>query len=166
MLKLFGALILFAACVLLGFFYAERLRLRKNFLNAFISFLTDLRTRLRYESSDIKDLIFVCSYEKELSAIHSCFGKECSGTVEKIWEEACAVCKNEFSLNSEDLKVLTGFGSKLGASDVSGQLEHIDLYSELLRKRLADAEGTLEKNAKLYRTLGFFAGAAAVIFIM
>lgn len=63
----------------------------------------------------------------------------------------------------EDKELYRGFVQGLGDSDVSSQLEHIELYSSLLEKNLKKAEEAREKKSRLCVSLGLF---GAVLFCL
>ena len=69
-------------------------------------------------------------------------------------------------LNKEDLKVLTEFFSLVGMGDAESQILRCETYSELLKKRLQNAELEVKEKAKLYSTLGFFSGLFIVILLI
>ena len=84
----------------------------------------------------------------------------------EIWSGRVSVIPSKFGLKNSDRVLLLEFGEQLGKTDVDGQLKHLELYEELFKKQLTDAENEINKKSKLYKTMGFFVGTAAALMII
>lgn len=58
------------------------------------------------------------------------------------------------------------FCQGIGTSDLEGQLEHCDIYSEAFRKLLDSAQKQREEKERLYVSLGAFSALAAFILLV
>ena len=66
----------------------------------------------------------------------------------------------------KDRELFQNFVQGLGASDTQGQLEHLELYMDLLRERLREAREEYMQKNRLYIALGLFAGVALCVIIL
>ena len=85
-------------------------------------------------------------------------------SAKEAWIQAIELSKT--SMNKEDLEVLKGFGKLLGKTDMEGQVSQIELTNQFVDTQIKKAEKELEKNEKLYKTLGTVFGLALVILLM
>lgn len=160
LLKLCGAALLTLAGAAGGGWYAKRLRLRRDFLCDFIAFLDSLATLLRYRNEDIFTSVNSAGelIRFPLEARQQPFAQ--------AWEAQTAALPMRYALSRQDTALLHAFGTKLGATDIQGQLSHIALYRTLFEKQLAAADEDIKSKAKLYRTLGIFTGASAALMMI
>ena len=72
----------------------------------------------------------------------------------------------DYILKNDDIVVLEDFGKALGTTDVEGQLNHIELYKNILNSQLIKSKEEYKEKSKLYKVLGFFTGSIiAIMFI-
>jgi stage III sporulation protein AB len=69
-------------------------------------------------------------------------------------------------LSEAQYEIVRAFGSCIGKSNEELQLKHLEYYTKAMRAETEKQKAVLEKNVKLYRTLGFAIGAAIVIFVI
>ena len=161
LIKLIGALFLLLSTTVCGFYLSNRLKLRRDFLLAFLEFLTNLETNIRFTSSDIITLVKRSS-PNYLSDI---FYTE-SRTFTEYWSESIGKIPKSYGLKTDDYSLLNEFGKVLGTTDIEGQLNHIELYKTLFNNSLYNSEKEYKNMGKLYRLLGFFCGAMlSIMFI-
>ncbi len=148
-----------------GYYMSKSLYRRRDFLSAFIVFLGTLSTEIRYSSDNIFTLVSRCASSDELN----CFQPETvviTQPFKNIWNKCVLTIPKAYALKASDVNLLLEFGSQLGATDVEGQLKHIELYTQLFEKQLNSAEEAIAKKSKLYKTMGFFVGTAAALMMM
>ncbi len=92
-----------------------------------------------------------------LAAEEPCFPAEPKTALRKAGESLLR--------EAEDKELYRGFVQGLGDSDVSSQLEHIELYSSLIDKNLKKAEEAREKKSRLCVSLGVF-GAVLLCLVL
>ena len=159
-LKVCGAFLLSAAGILTGFLFARRLAVRRRFFREFSAFLTALKTALRYRNEDIFTLV---NQSGELFHVaQSCGGQP----FEAAWKGAIADFPKRWCLNAGDMALLRDFGAGLGKTDLEGQAAHIEWYMSACEKRRQEADGDVRQKARLYKTLGMFAGVSAAILFL
>ncbi len=164
-LKIIGAILIVFAGFMAGNSFSKKLHERKNFLKAFIVFLTNLSTQLRYNSSDIFTLINTSNQISELQ-FFDFEDIEPNQPFSKLWKTKIRALPKSLSLTKTDIEMLIEFGSELGKTDIDGQLTHIELYKTVFEKQLSDAESAIGQKSKLYKTMGFFAGTATALMII
>ena len=161
-LKITGAVLLVLSTTFCGFMLSVRLKSRCKFLLAFQDFLCTLETNIRYNTDDIIRLI-------EKSAINpmlSVFSGTKHSDFSNYWQKAITSIPQSYGLKNDDITVLENFGKALGTTDVEGQLNHIELYKNILNSQLIKSKEEYKEKSKLYKVLGFFTGSIiAIMFI-
>lgn len=158
-LKVCGAFLLSAAGILTGFLFARRLHTRRRFYREFSAFLTSLKTALRYRGDNIFTLV---NQSGDLFAVTE-IGDQ---PFEAAWKNAVEDFPKRWCLNSGDMSLLHDFGAGLGKTDYEGQIAHIEWYIAACEKRRQEADGDVRQKARLYKTLGMFAGVSAAILFL
>ena len=107
------------------------------------------------------------NFAKSLSFI-----SECVALTEKgkdfmtAWELSVKNDKSVSLLSPQDVQLLLSYGSQLGTTDVSGQINLCVLYQKLFEEKLKTAQNYEEHYGKIYRQSGIFIGAAIIILIL
>ncbi len=159
--KLFGAGFLLLCCTLYGFYRAYALRLRSSFLVDFIDFLTRLETNIRYFGDDIFSLIRI-SAPSSLSFVF----EDKREPFSDYWKSCIKRIPKSYKLSRDDIQKLYEFGETLGTTDAQGQINHILVYKSVFEQSLKNARKDCESKSRLYKTLGFFAGAVLALMII
>lgn len=163
-LKILGGLLLVLSGFSAGWFCSKKLLMRKDFFKKLLSFVSSLSTQLRYSTSDIFTLVSLSAGTSGLDFFD--LSEESGTPFYDIWSERVSGIPAKFGLKNIDRTLLLEFGEQLGKTDVDGQLKHLELYEELFKKQLTDAENEINKKSKLYKTMGFFVGTAAALMII
>ena len=159
--KLFGAGMILLCCTLCGFYYSYKLSLMLNFLNGVIDFLSRLETNIRYFGDDVFKLIRL-SAPTSLSE----YFYEKKTPFNTYWDNAVQKLAKAYSVSPEIKHNLTEFGRMLGATDVEGQIKHIGVYKSVFTTERDNFQKEYKTKARLYKTLGFFAGAVLALLIL
>lgn len=159
--RIFGAVMIVACSTLWGFYCSYRLKLRVRFLADFSEFLAALQTNIRYFGGDIFSLIKISAP----SSIAFILGDE-RASFPDFWKNSIAKIPKSYSLKADDYSELFEFGNLLGTTDVEGQLSHIQIYKNTFEQILKDAQSESKTKSRLFKTLGFFAGAALALMII
>ena len=77
-----------------------------------------------------------------------------------------ALNMEELNINEEDKLALSNLSKLLGKTDVTGQLNQIELTTDFLDSQIKKAEQQRDKSEKMYRMLGMLIGMAIVIILM
>ena len=158
--RVVGAALVLVSCTAFGFYSAYRLGLRNKFLRAFLSLLSRLETGVRYSREDIVTLIKASS-PKTLSA---CFPD--GDDPRRFLDETVGRFKTSFNLNSETVLALEYFASFIGSSDVDGQINHLRLCQSSFEQLYNNSLEEYKTKSRLYKILGFFAGAALALVML
>ena len=70
------------------------------------------------------------------------------------------------NITNEDKMALANLGKLLGKTDLKGQIEQIEMTEDFLDEQIRKARSKMNKNEKLYRTLGMVVGLAIVIILI
>ena len=70
------------------------------------------------------------------------------------------------NLLKNDIDVLKGMAKLLGKTDIDGQISEIELTDNFLNLQFDEAKKALDKNEKVYKSLGVICGLALVIVLI
>ena len=70
------------------------------------------------------------------------------------------------NITNEDKLALSNLGKLLGKTDILGQINQIEMTEDFLEEQIRKAEKEMDKNEKLYRTLGMILGLTIVIILI
>lgn len=163
-LKFLGCIMLLAATTSTGFMLSRRLSKRRDFLKAFIAFINSVTTNIRYSSADIFTVI--TSSANSDSLLYFAIDTAQNLPFEAVWKDKIDNIPKHLSLTEADKKLLYEFGTQLGKTDVDGQMKHLELYKISFTKQLSFAEEAIKQKSKLYKSMGFFAGAAIALMMI
>lgn len=164
MLKFLGCILLVGATTTAGILLSRRLYKRRDFLKDFIAFINSVTTNIRYNSADIFTVVALCADSDSLSYFE--LGTAQNIPFEAVWKDKVDNIPRHLSLTEADKKLLYEFGTQLGKTDVDGQLKHLELCKISFAKQLSFAEEAIKQKSKLYKSMGFFAGAAIALLMI
>ncbi len=147
MFKLILSIVLVFCSGFIGQSFSSRLVLRKNTIEDFIIIFETALSKIEYTSSSLFEIF-------EDNGTNYKFNEEKAFLPQ--WNEM--LDKYKFILKKEDIKLLKEFGTILGTSDVSSQMNHIKLYIKLLEEQRTAAQTEIDKKSKIYRVFGFSIG--------
>ena len=159
--KLIGAGLVLLCSTLTGFYYSYRLSLKLSFYNSLIDFLSRLSTNIRYFGGDVYKLISLSAP----SALSEFFAEKKTPFL-NYWNNAVQKLTKTYNLSAEVSNNLAEFGKLLGATDVEGQINHIGVYKGVFRAERDNFQKDCKIKARLYKSLGFFAGAVLALLII
>jgi len=168
MIKIFGCIIVFAACALIGYFLASSKYERVKEIRSFIQALNMLETEIRFAlctlpEAFIKISLLVDEKTGEIFKLASENMEKIKTNASSAWKSALEEKGTSFSLNSEDFLILKSLGDSLGNSDVENQVKSIRLVVERLKNQEHKAEEERYKNGKLLKSMGVLGGLTLVI---
>lgn len=79
----------------------------------------------------------------------------------EAWEKC--IDNSKLMLLNEDKEALKSLGKLLGSTDISGQINQLNLVNTFLDEQIKDAVESKGKNEKMYKKLGIIVGLAVVI---
>ena len=149
MLKLFGALLIFSACALFGFYKSYELKSRIKALKNIYSGLDLMYIQISNSSEELPDILKRCFKEcPEIVCNGSKVGIKCS------------------SLKKTDALPLEKLFSTLGQSDCENECAKIRLCKAETEKNIKLAENAYNEGAKLCQSLGICVGLALGIMVI
>ena len=158
---------LLGVCSYMGIAMAGKFRLRLNQLQDFKKALTLLQTKMKYTYQPIPEIFAQIgqTMPEPVGNIFLVSSQQMENlTAQQAWEQTVQNART--NLKKEDKQVLLEFGKQLGKTDIEGQESQIALTLTFLENRIEEAKKELEKNAKLYQTLGVVSGLALVIILL
>lgn len=162
MIKLLGCLLIVTSSVCIGLNYINTLRKRVSGISAMIELLSALKIKINYEFSVLPELLM--QMQKKATDTESIFLNECVASLKRgddlksAWYAGVSRFSEQMHLIKSDTDILYEFSICLGDSDVSGQISNIQLYTEMLRKNLHDAEDILKEKSKVTLSCSLFGG--------
>lgn len=87
-------------------------------------------------------------------------------TANEAWVKSLEDEKIHTSFTNSDVDIIKGLSKMLGSVDLEGQINNIDLISELLNNQIAEATTEKNKNEKMYKTLGTSIGLVIAIILL
>lgn len=155
-------LIVFCACVMVGFIISNRFSKRKKFFESLIAFADKLSVEINFSRERLRVLIenFDAGNKKNLLSIDQKFldylDKKCDLTVEDIFG------KNDL-LKSEEKEFVLLFLKTLGRSDVENQTKEIQSFISRFNEMKAVCDADHKKYGSLSMKLGIIAGLFCAI---
>lgn len=122
--------------------------------------LQELRAGIGYSSRPLTELLL----EQDGSPFCREAAKQKSFSEDPV--RALELAGDALFFREKDRALFRGFAQGLGSSGTASQLEHIDLYAAMLEPHLQEARSDREKKARLYVSLGLFAGIAACLVLL
>lgn len=163
-IKFFDIILIIVISAYIGISKARTFSIRVLKLRNLKSSFNMFKSKLEFTYEPIKCIFEEISkivYSDDNNIFKSYIENMKNGNFENAWN--LAVAENSYSLTSEDIKIISGFGNLLGKTDLKGQLNEIELANEFLDKQILDAEESRKKNDKLYKSLGVIIGITIVI---
>lgn len=165
MIKLILSLILIIVSSLIGNSFSVKLIARKNTLSSIHNSIKKIKTLICFGGMDIHRVIEECFCTPEFPLMEAeVFYDNCD--FDKAFNESVSKISRNYSLTKADKELLCQFGSELGTTDITGQIAHTELYSQLFSERLDNVKAEENAKSKLYRVLGFSLGCAISLLIV
>ncbi|WP_127585978.1 stage III sporulation protein SpoIIIAB [Paenibacillus koleovorans] len=168
MLKLIGAMLVIAACTLLGLAKAARYARRPRQLRLLIQVLQRLETEMTYGATPLADALrrIAAQAADPIGAmlLDAAERMDPGGeTAKASWQEATRLHWRYTALQDSEREVWSQLGFTLGVSDREDQVKHLRLAASLLQTEEQVAWEEQRRYEKMWRSLGVLAGALIVI---
>ncbi len=139
-LKIIGCLLIFSACALCGISASGKFYKRKKVLNDISLGFDKAACRLKRGGADRKRII-----EESFKDVI-------------ITDKNGEISISQAGLNLDDKKILDSYFSGFGRENTEKELKNLELTASLIKIQYESAVKEEEKNASLFKTLGFCAG--------
>lgn len=164
MLKITGAVMIFAACCGMGFGKSMEYKKRIRDLLTLKKILLMLRGEIKYARTPLSEAFSIIGKKVEhvlgefLIQVSQQMDEQQGETFSQIWEENLKEILVKSALLKEDKRQLIRFGSQLGYLDREMQLATIDFQVEQLEGQIKRLEEDQGKRSRVCNCLGVFAG--------
>lgn len=135
-------------------------------LNLFRRMTDETATLIRYRSLTVREIFLMLKENRtysDLLFLQNADFSDKSRPVGEIWQESI---DSDFTLSSEEKKLLIQLGRQLGTTDTEGQLSVISVFNESLDTMIEKQSEKYAVKGKLCRSMGILAGAMAGILII
>lgn len=135
-------------------------------LNLFRRMTDETATLIRYRSLTVREIFLMLKENgayADLLFLQNADFSDKSRPVGEIWQESI---DSDFTLSSEEKKLLIQLGRQLGTTDTQGQLSVISVFNESLDTMIEKQSEKYAVKGKLCRSMGILAGAMAGILII
>ncbi len=155
MFKMLLCIVIVTCATLIGFSYSSKLYKRKAVLQNFVLELRKCSTQMRYVSPQLSQIFSDNFMNYNFSDSMPFYSQ---------WTDMLDGYSDVLSKN--DIATLNAFAKNLGTTDTIGELNNIELYTEMLEKNIENAQNDIDKKSKLYKTLGLSAGITVSILLI
>jgi len=162
--KIIGALAIIASCTMLGFELSSHLIKRVHILEVWQQVLQRMSGLIRHTKTPLYEMYEIFAAEKgEVGAFFSSLLK-CGGeSTFESWKRNM----NEMKwLSGADAEILLNLAKGLGTGDLDTQIKDIDFALDGITSALHQAKEISARDAKMYRSISFFAGVTVAILLI
>ena len=149
----------------IGFVLSKRFSYRVKELQSFLS----ASNVIKFTKEPLSEIF---EYISEITNDSiSAFFKDAGENIKKVdtktaWEEAINKNKEKFELKKEDIVIIKDFGTRIGKTDVEGQLSEIALFNSFLKEQIIKAKDEQKRDEKMYKSLGGVIGLGIIILLV
>ena len=167
-MKWIGACLCFLTSLGIGWTAGRNERKRTEECEAFLELFVYIQNQVGYFLAPTKLMYqnFHHAVLEKTGFLNALCAHEADEVYFDVWENALKASRQNMNLSEEQLEIVRAFGSCIGKSNEELQLKHLEYYTKALQKETEKQKMQMQKNIKLYRTLGFSAGAAILILVI
>ena len=167
-MKWIGAVLCFCVSVTLGWMAGKNEKVRTAQCEAFLEFFVYIQNQVGYFLAPTKLMYknFHNGVLEKTGFPEALCAHEEDEVYFDVWERALHDCKEHMNLSEKQFEIVRAFGSCIGKSNEQLQLKYLEYYTKEMRAETEKQRAQMQKNIKLYRTLGFAAGAAILILVI
>lgn len=171
MLKILSCVLILFSSASLGYLKSKDFERRQKILTAFKTNVVFMQNEMSFVKTNIIDIIKKLSNSR---CVTDAFYKEILIEYEKQGESAISdlwvksahnIFKDEPVLKG-DLEVICLMADGIGKSDVEGQNKIFNTVKSALDIKIDEAVTDKNKNAKLYKSLGFYMGVLIIVMFL
>ena len=164
-IKFIISVIIVGICTYLWIDKAKTYNLRVSELKKIKNALNYFKSKIEFTYEPIKEILDGISksvYRDEDNIFKIARDNMKLENISIAWNNAI---ESEEKIIEEDKEILKMFGKLLGKTDKKGQINEINLALEFINNQIEKAEQEMQKNTKLYKSLGLIIGVGIVIII-
>lgn len=167
-MKWIGAVLCFCVSVAVGWMAGKNEKERTAQCEAFLEFFIYIQNQVSYFLAPTKLMYKNFRHEalQKTGFPEALCAHEEDEVYFDVWARALSECKDRLNLSEEQYEIVRAFGACIGKSNEELQRKHLEYYTNEMRAQTEKQRAQMQKNIKLYRTLGFSAGAAVLILVI
>lgn len=172
MVQSIGICMILAVTTLTGAYFCLREKYRLQDLRELERAMVMLESQIRYLSVPLSEVLENISYQTSgqvgvlMQETAKAMAEKTGETADKIWETVWLQHLSHTYFSGEDYQSILRFGKTLGYLDQEQQKNSTDLFLTELRQKCGQLERRLEKNGRLYYSMGFLGGLLLVIVLL
>ena len=167
-MKWIGAGICFLISVAVGWSAGKNEKARTRQCEAFVEFFVYIHNQVSYFLAPTK--LMYKNFHNDILEKTGFLDALCAHEKDEVyfdaWARALSDCRERLNLSETQYEIVRAFGAGIGKTNEELQLKHLEYYTKAMRTETEKQKQQMKKNIKLYRTLGFSAGAAVLILVL
>jgi len=167
-----GAILILAATTLCGFAFAAKEKYRLKDLEEIERGILLMKNQISYLGTPLTELLEQISWKTEgitglaFQEISRQMEERRGDSAEEIWEGTWLKIGKKSYLTAVDLEELVSFGRTLGFIEKEQREGSMDMLLHYLREKQEGIKKRLEKNGRLYYSMGVLSGLLLVITLL
>lgn len=167
-----GAFMIISATTLVGFAFAAKEKYRRKELGEIERGILLMKNQISYLGTPLGELLGQISWKTEgvaglaFQEIANRMEERQGNSAEEIWESTWVEVGKKSYLTAVDLEELTAFGRTLGFLEKEQQEGSMDMLLHYLREMQEKISKRLDKNGRLYYSMGVLSGLLLVITLL
>lgn len=151
----------------MGFAYTKKLKKAKEELRLILLFLERFKTQIRFYRRSLFEGLSTISKDLQFSSL-SFIGEAAIYMKEQPFPEAWerAVINWQGEISDEDKKRLASLSGILGAFDVQGQTDALEILEEEFERSYKQQQELVQTKGKLVRSLGLLMAAGLFVLVI
>ena len=168
MIKLIGAVLCFLTSFFIGISAGKNERERTAQCEAFLELFEYVKNQVGFFLAPTKRIYQ--TFENEVLAQTGFLAALTSHENDEVyfdaWQSALEECRGALKLSKSQFEIVKAFGACIGKSNEQLQMKNFDYYIGAMTDAVAKQKNEMQKNIKLYRTIGFTVGAAIALLVI
>ena len=172
MVQSIGICMILAMTTLTGAYFCLREKYRLQDLRELERAMVMMESQIRFLSVPLSEVLENISYQTKgqvgmlMQETAKAMAERTGETAEQIWETVWMRHISHTYLSVDDYQSILRFGKTLGYLDQEQQKNSTELFLTELRQKCRQIEHRLEKNGRLYYSMGFLGGLMLVIVLL
>ncbi len=153
-----------------GYLFSKKLDLRVKKLEKIILMISEIKTEIEFSAQNINDIIDSLITKGDFGLLPFLNNlKEILSDGENFdfaWKKSLTVKENIGGLKKEDVELLLSFGSSLGKTDSSGQMNNCEMHIRFFEEKLKNAVNEKKMLSRPAKGIGFACSLTVLILFM
>ncbi len=164
LVKILGALAIVVSCSMVGFELSSQLTKRVKILELWEEALRKMQSYIEYAKMPLYEIYEnLAGDETAVAQFFKTLTERRGESTSKSWKKTLAQANY---ITKKDKEILQNLAGSLGVGDYETQLKDIDFTLKNIRGAIEQAQAISLRDAKLYRSISFFAGVTIAILLV